>query len=112
MTDAEDVYDCITPAITRYMFWEPPQSFAACKARREAVLRSSKKAVCRSSCGGSALWNALESQVSSTLMRARPDSVFGSRKPHTVTDGGKIVGTRTSAKYDSVVYEIPSEQGA
>lgn len=43
MTDAEDVYACITPTLPRFMFWEPPQSFEAYKARREAVLRSETK---------------------------------------------------------------------
>ena len=38
MADAADVYNCITPAITKYMFWEPPSSFEAYKARREQTL--------------------------------------------------------------------------
>ena len=43
MADATDVYNCITPAITKYMFWEPPPSFAAYKARREDTLRSTNR---------------------------------------------------------------------
>jgi hypothetical protein len=36
----DDVYNCISLAITRYMFWEAPSSFEAYAARREATLRS------------------------------------------------------------------------
>jgi putative acetyltransferase len=43
MVDAVDVYNCISPAITRYMFWEPPSSFEAYAARREATLRSTDR---------------------------------------------------------------------
>lgn len=43
MTDAADVYNCITPAITKYMFWEPPSSFEAYEARREQTLRSTDR---------------------------------------------------------------------
>jgi RimJ/RimL family protein N-acetyltransferase len=37
MADAEEVFACITPAITRYMPWEPPRSLAEYKARRESM---------------------------------------------------------------------------
>jgi RimJ/RimL family protein N-acetyltransferase len=40
MSDADDVFDCITPAITRFMPWEPPQSLSEYKARRERMLLS------------------------------------------------------------------------
>ncbi len=43
MADAADVYNCITPAITRFMFWEPPSSFEAYKARREQTLLSTDR---------------------------------------------------------------------
>ena len=34
--DVRDVFDCITPAVTRFMSWEPPGSFAEHEARFEA----------------------------------------------------------------------------
>ena len=34
MSDAEELFACITPAITRFMSWEPPQNFDDFKARR------------------------------------------------------------------------------
>jgi RimJ/RimL family protein N-acetyltransferase len=40
MADAEEVFDCITPAITRFMRWEAPRSLSAYKARREAWLQA------------------------------------------------------------------------
>ena len=43
MADAADVYNCITPAITKYMFWEPPSPFEAYKARREQTLQSTDR---------------------------------------------------------------------
>ena len=43
MADAADVYNCITPAITKYAFREPPSCFVAYKARREETLRSTNR---------------------------------------------------------------------
>jgi len=43
MADAADVYNCITPAITAFMFWEPPSSFEEYKARREQTLLSANR---------------------------------------------------------------------
>jgi RimJ/RimL family protein N-acetyltransferase len=40
MSDADEVFNCITPAITRFMPWEPPQSLSEYKARRERMLLS------------------------------------------------------------------------
>ena len=39
ITDAEEVFACITPAITRFMRWEPP-SWSEYKARCEERLRA------------------------------------------------------------------------
>jgi RimJ/RimL family protein N-acetyltransferase len=36
MADAEEVFECITPAIARFMRWEPPKSLNEYKANREA----------------------------------------------------------------------------
>jgi len=40
MSDADDVFNCITPAITRFMPWEPTPSLSEYKARRERMLLS------------------------------------------------------------------------
>ncbi|WP_353070127.1 GNAT family N-acetyltransferase [Tunturibacter empetritectus] len=40
MADAEEVFACITPAVARFMSWEPPKSFTEYKARREARLQA------------------------------------------------------------------------
>jgi RimJ/RimL family protein N-acetyltransferase len=45
MTDAEEVYECISPAIARFMRWEPPQSLAEYKAHREAGLQANDQSV-------------------------------------------------------------------
>src|SRR5476649_1302497 len=38
MADADEVFECITPAIARFMQWEPPQSLSEYKAQREKRL--------------------------------------------------------------------------
>ena len=38
MADAEEVFACITPAVARFMTWEPPNSFAEFAAQRQAML--------------------------------------------------------------------------
>ena len=38
MADAEQVFACITPAVARFMTWEPPHSFAEFRAGRQAKL--------------------------------------------------------------------------
>lgn len=38
MADAEEVFACITPAVARFMTWEPPHSFAEFATRRRAML--------------------------------------------------------------------------
>jgi RimJ/RimL family protein N-acetyltransferase len=40
MADAEEVFECITPAIARFMRWEPPKSLNEYKAYREARLQA------------------------------------------------------------------------
>jgi RimJ/RimL family protein N-acetyltransferase len=45
MADAEEVFECITPAIARFMRWEPPRSFNEYKAHREARLQANDQTV-------------------------------------------------------------------
>ena len=45
VTDADDVFDCITPAITRFMPWEPPQSLSEYKAQRHVMTPGEDKTV-------------------------------------------------------------------
>ena len=146
MSDAADVYNCITPGITRYMFWEPPTSFEAYKARREAVLQSEHKSelsfVIRlpetMECLGIAALDEFETaspELGIWLKEAAHCKGYGSEAVRAVANwasktlgkqsfiypvatqnvpsrriaesfGGRIVGTRTSPKYDSVVYQI------
>ncbi|HEX3468745.1 MAG TPA: GNAT family N-acetyltransferase, partial [Candidatus Elarobacter sp.] len=40
MSDAQDVFGCITPAITRFVFWDVPPSFDAYRERREQWLKT------------------------------------------------------------------------
>lgn len=40
ISDAEDVFKCITPAVAKFMQWEPPQSLSEYKARHEKMLQS------------------------------------------------------------------------
>jgi RimJ/RimL family protein N-acetyltransferase len=146
MSDSEDVYASITPALPRYMFWEPPQSLEAYKARRQAVLDSSDKSgysfVIRrldttAFLGIASLENlhdtspevgiwiresehgngfgteaviALAGWASSTLKKSSfiyATAVENAPSRRIVEKlGGTIVGTRTSPKYDSVVYRF------
>lgn len=45
MADAEEVFECITPAIARFMRWEPPKSLNEYKVHREARLRANDPSV-------------------------------------------------------------------
>ncbi len=45
MADAEDVFSCITPKITRFMRWEAPSSLAEFKAERQVRLQSESRTV-------------------------------------------------------------------
>jgi RimJ/RimL family protein N-acetyltransferase len=45
MADAEEVFQCITPVIARFMRWDPPQSFNEYKAHREARLQANDQSV-------------------------------------------------------------------
>jgi hypothetical protein len=94
MTDSEEVFDCITPALTAFMFWEPPQSLAAYKARREATLRSKDKN------DFSFVIRRLDTIIYATAIQNVPSRRIAESL------GGEIIGTRTSPKYDSVVYKI------
>src|ERR1700749_2527796 len=45
MADAEEIFACITPAVARFMRWEPPRSFSKYKAHREARLQENDPSV-------------------------------------------------------------------
>jgi hypothetical protein len=45
MADAEEVFECITPAIARFMRWEPSKSLNEYKAHREARLQANDQSV-------------------------------------------------------------------
>ena len=45
MADAEEVFECITPAIARFMRWEPSKSLSEYKAHREARLQANNQSV-------------------------------------------------------------------
>jgi RimJ/RimL family protein N-acetyltransferase len=45
MADAGEVFECITPAIARFMRWEPPKSLNQYKAHREARLQANDPSV-------------------------------------------------------------------
>lgn len=45
MDDAEEVFGCITPAIARFMRWEPPKSLEEYKTNREARLQANDQSV-------------------------------------------------------------------
>ena len=45
MADAEEVFECITPAIARFMRWEPSKSLNEYNARREARLQANDQSV-------------------------------------------------------------------
>jgi RimJ/RimL family protein N-acetyltransferase len=146
MADAADVYNCITPAITKYMFWEPPSSFEAYKARREQTLfstdRNDHSFVIRRldtmECLGIASLDGIDAdapELGLWLKETAHGNRYGTEVVRAVADwaaktlgkerftyavatenipsrriaeslGGEIVGTGTSAKYDSVVYLI------
>ena len=146
MADAADIYNCITPAISRYMFWDPPTSFEAYKARREQTLLSTdrndfsfvirrqdameclgiasldgrdadapelgvwlKESVHGNGYGTEAVravadWAARTLGKERFIYVAATENVPSRRIAGTL--GGVVVGTRTSPKYDSVVYRI------
>jgi RimJ/RimL family protein N-acetyltransferase len=146
MTDAEDVFHCITPALTTFMFWEPPRSLAAYKARREARLRSDDKndysfvirRLDTMECLGIASLDdvrASSPELGIWIKEAAHGYGYGSEAVRAVAGwasqalgkesfmysvaiqnvpsrrlaealGGEVIGTRTSSKYDSVVYKI------
>jgi len=147
MSDAEDVFGCITPAITKFLFWEVPASLSTYKERREQWLKTKEPGnfsfVVRrrdtKECLGIAsleeagtdfpelgLW-LKESSHGNGYGREAVIGVAGwaarillkSSFRYTVAVentpsrriaeglGGKIIATRSTLKYDSVVYRIP-----
>ena len=44
-TDADDVFNCITPPITRFMPWEPPPSLSEYKAQRHVMIPGEDKTI-------------------------------------------------------------------
>jgi RimJ/RimL family protein N-acetyltransferase len=155
MTDAEEVFNCITPAVARYMRWEPPQSLSDYKANRHARLQADngsdlsfvvrrndtkeclgiagldgvdqptpelgiwlKEAAHGQGFGGEAV-RAVAEWAAQTLGKKSflyPVAVENSRSRRIAeTLNGKIIGTRTNPKYESVVYKIrapaPQESG-
>ena len=45
MDDAEEVFECISPATARFMRWEPPKSLKEYKAHRKARLQANDQSV-------------------------------------------------------------------
>ncbi len=45
MADAEEVFECISPATARFMRWEPPKSLEEYKAHRQARLQANDQSV-------------------------------------------------------------------
>ena len=109
MSDAEDVFGCITPAITRYLFWDVPASFEAYTRRREEWLRTkpadSYSFVVRrrdtSECLGIA-------SVQDADGPAPEIGIWLKETAHGNGYGGEVVGTRSIPKFESVVYHIPA----
>jgi RimJ/RimL family protein N-acetyltransferase len=146
ITDAEEVFACITPSITRYMRWEPPTwsgYLARCEARlRDPNLNALSFVIRRhdnNECLGMAgledsdqpspemgLWlkesahgqgfgrevvAALAAWAHENLGKESfiyPVAVQNTASRR-IAEGfhGEIIATRTSPKYDSVVYKIP-----
>ncbi len=148
MADADEVFGCITPAVARFMTWEPPRSLDEYKARRQAMLRSEDQTdlslVIRHDNSGECLgiaglegidgpWPQLGLWIKETAqgrgygretVRAVAEwaSVTLSKEgfiyPVAVQNtpsrriaeglGGEIIASRTTPKYDAVVYKIPA----
>ena len=146
MTDADEVFHCITHEITRFLFWEPPQSLAKYRARREETLRSPNndgysfvirrrdsleclgiasidnvaatapelgiwlKQTAHGRGYGSEAVRAVVQWASSALNKQRflyavaIENVPSRRVAESLH--GEIVGTRTSPRNDSLVYQI------
>jgi len=146
ITDAEEVFACITPAITRFMRWEPPtwsEYLARCEERMRApnpntfsfVIRRRDNHECL---GMTALEDADQPspELGLWLKESAHGQGFGrevvaalagwaheslgkesfiypvavqNTASRRIAEGlqGEISGSRTSPKYDSVVYRIP-----
>jgi RimJ/RimL family protein N-acetyltransferase len=146
MLDAQDVFGCITPAIAKFMPWEPPslsEYMTRCEERVQAPEPNKFSFVIRRldnrECLGMASLEDADSvspEVGLWLKESSHGQGFGRevvaalvawghaalRKdsfiyPVAVQNTasrriaenlrGKIIGTRTNPKYDSVVYRIP-----
>jgi len=147
MSDAEDVFRCITPAVTRFMAWDPPtfdEYRSRCESLAQAddqaeislVIRRKETRECLGVIGieglggahpelgiwmketahgqgyGREVIEAVAGWASGTLNSAGfiyPVAVenIASRR---IAEGlgGEVIGTRSSPKYDSVVYKIPA----
>lgn len=146
LADADEVFGCITPAVARFMAWEPPRSLDEYKARRRAMLecegQSDLSLVVRRDDGGECLgvagidgtdlphpelgiWleaahgqgygreavRAVAGWASRTLGKEAftyPVAVANAPSRRIAEDlGGKVVGTRSTPKYEAVIYRIP-----
>ena len=148
MADADDVFGCITPAVARFMAWEPPRSLSEYEARRQAMLqredRTDLSLVVRRDDSGECLgitglddidlpcpelgiWiketahgqgygreavRAVAEWASGTLGKegfVYPVAVQNIPSRRIAKDlGGEVVGSRTTPKYEAVVYKIPA----
>lgn len=145
MADAEEVFACIAPSITRYMSWEPPAReayMARCATLIDSpveiqfVIRLKDTGEClgvtalerpadplpelgiwmKASAhgrgyGGETI-DALVRWASATLDREGflyPVAVQNTASRRIAERlGGEVIATRSGAKYDSVVYRIPT----
>jgi RimJ/RimL family protein N-acetyltransferase len=147
MSDAEDVFGCITPAITTFVYWDVPASFDAYKTRREQwldakpagsysfVVRRRDTEEClgitslddghtatpelgiwlkesahakgygTEAIKGVAEWASRTLGKEAFLYPVAIPNIPSRRIAEAL--GGEIVGTRSSPKYESVVYRIP-----
>jgi len=146
MMDAEEVFGCISPAIAKFMPWEPPswnEYVTRCEKRVQAPEANTFSFVIRRldsrECLGMASFERADHvspQLGLWLKESAHRQGFGREVvaalvhwghatlgkgsflyPVAVQNaasrriaehlGGEIVGSRTSAKYESVVYRIP-----
>ena len=146
MTDAADVFACITPSITKFMRWEPPswsEYLARCEKRLESADPNTFSFVIRrrdgKECLGMAGLEACDTESPELGLWMRESAHgqgFGKEIVAMLAEWahktlgkqsfiypvavqniasrriaerlhGEIVGTRTSPKYESVIYKIP-----
>jgi RimJ/RimL family protein N-acetyltransferase len=146
ISDAEEVFACITPAITRFMRWEPPswsEYMARCEERLRAPEPNTFSFVIRRRDGNECLgMTAVETcdtespELGLWMKESAHGQGFGREVVTAVAEWahetlgkesfiypvaerniasrriaerlhGEIIASRTSSKYDSVVYKIP-----